>query len=265
MCCMEPNLRVSDKTEANALELTKYLMNKYGIPVENVRTHYMVSGNTKICPNWQANDWARFKNFKNKLVGNNVIVPNPEPTPTPPPTNNGLGYLNLHPHMQSWAVYSVDGPYTINNAIAKLAPAQFGGLSYKIYEKKATDVYKIKTDSFGYVAIYAPRDNDSSITSSPIYGVSNGGSSSNNGFSGVINSYEETGRATVLISALNIRTAPSTSAESIDYYYQGESFNYVGVYETSEYFWVKYISYSGAERYVASRSKITGERYLSCV
>ena len=92
---------------------------------------------------------------------NNVVV---SYVPTP-----GLGYLNLKPHMQSWRVYAVDGPYTTNYAVGALAPAQFGGLSYEILEKKATDVYKIKTSSFGVVAIYAPRDNDSSITSAPVY------------------------------------------------------------------------------------------------
>ena len=81
----------------------------------------------------------------------------------------GLGYLNLNPHMSSWRVYPVDGPYTTNYAVGALAPSQYGGLSYKIYEKKATDVYKIKTESFGVVSIYAPRDNDSSITENPIY------------------------------------------------------------------------------------------------
>ena len=40
---------------------------------------------------------------------------------------------------------------------------------YKILEKKAADVYKIKTESFGVVAIYAPKDNDSSFTEKPIY------------------------------------------------------------------------------------------------
>jgi N-acetylmuramoyl-L-alanine amidase len=81
----------------------------------------------------------------------------------------GLGYLNLKPHMTSWRVYRVDGPYTVNYSVGALAPAQYGGLSYKILEKKATDVYKIKTESFGVVSIYAPRDADSSITENPIY------------------------------------------------------------------------------------------------
>lgn len=56
MCCLAPNLGVTEKTEQNTLELVKYLMNKYGIPLSNVRTHYQISGNSKVCPNWSANN-----------------------------------------------------------------------------------------------------------------------------------------------------------------------------------------------------------------
>ena len=103
--------------------------------------------------------------------------------------NNGSGggslipgtgkYLNLHPHMQSWAVYNENGPYTTANAIGSLAPAQFGGLSYEILAEKGGDIYIIQTESFGRCAIWAPRDNDSSITSTPQYtnGSSSGGGS----------------------------------------------------------------------------------------
>lgn len=65
MCCK--NGVVTEKTEQNALELTKYLIGKYNIPIANVRTHAEVTKYGKICPNWQANDWQRWKNFKNKL------------------------------------------------------------------------------------------------------------------------------------------------------------------------------------------------------
>ncbi len=92
-------------------------------------------------------------------------------------STNGTGkYLNLKPHMQSWAVYNENGPYTTAHKIGSLAPAQFGGLSYEILAEKGNDVYVIQTETFGRCAIWAPRDNDSSITSSPAY--SNGGSSS---------------------------------------------------------------------------------------
>lgn len=267
-CCIGPNLTVTEKTENNTVDLVVHIMKKYNIPISNLRTHAEVTNYKKICPNWSANDWARWKRFKekvaNKLNGttsnnaststndviyrvklangeqigafrnlesaknlaqinkcnvyrntdNALIVSYVLANPATKPINYrvkrkngeqlgafnsldnadtlakkekaiiydsknnvvksyvpdaGLGYLNLKPHMKSWRVYAVDGPYTTANAVASLAPSQYGGLSYKIYEKKATDVYKIKTEMYGYVAIYAPRDNDSSITNNPIY------------------------------------------------------------------------------------------------
>lgn len=65
MCLVDG--QVTAKTEANTVELVKYLMKKYNVAIENVRTHYEVSGKTKICPNWNANNWARWTSFKNKL------------------------------------------------------------------------------------------------------------------------------------------------------------------------------------------------------
>lgn len=78
-------------------------------------------------------------------------------------------YLNLKPHMQKWAIYKENGPYTTAYKIGDVKPAQFSGLSYEILGNPATDVYIIKTRDFGRVAIWAPRDNDSSITLSIIY------------------------------------------------------------------------------------------------
>lgn len=84
-------------------------------------------------------------------------------------TSNGARYLNLHSHMKTWAVYNQNGPYTKQYAVVNLAPQQYGGLSYEIKGEKGGDVYLIDTESFGRVAIWAPIDNDSSITNSPIY------------------------------------------------------------------------------------------------
>lgn len=88
------------------------------------------------------------------------------PVPTPGITGN---YLNLHPHMQSWAIYNVGGPYVSNSKIGTLSPATYGGLSYKIIGSKGNDILIIQTESFGQVAIYAPVDADSSRTSNPTY------------------------------------------------------------------------------------------------
>lgn len=62
-----------DATVAAAEELTRYLMNKYGVPVGNVIRHYDVTG--KICPNpYVYNEtkhtWAAFKS----IVGNSAEV-----------------------------------------------------------------------------------------------------------------------------------------------------------------------------------------------
>ena len=94
-------------------------------------------------------------------------------------TTAGTGqYLNLHPHVASWSIYNVNGPYVTASRIGAVAPAQYGGLSYAILGNPTTDVYIIQTESFGRVAIWAG-DSDSSITENPTYGTGSytGGSS----------------------------------------------------------------------------------------
>lgn len=87
-------------------------------------------------------------------------------------------YLNLKPHVDSWSIYNVNGPYVTDSRIGTLAPSQFGGLSYQIIEDKGNHVYVIQTESFGKVAIWAG-DSDSTFTSSPVY--TNGASVSTGG------------------------------------------------------------------------------------
>lgn len=129
--------------------------------------------------------------------------------------------------MESWKVYAVDGPYTIPNAIGSLAPAQYGGLSYEILEKKQADVYKIKTSSYGICAIYAPQnDPDCSFSSSPAYGNSAPASSS---------TVQTSGSSTVLASTLRVRNQPSVNSQIIDNYYQGEVINYSSIVNAEGY------------------------------
>lgn len=78
-------------------------------------------------------------------------------------------YLNLHPHVSRWKVYPTSKAPVVGNECGQLTPSEFGGISYEILCKPQTDVYTIQTSSYGRVNIYAPRDNDSSITSSPRY------------------------------------------------------------------------------------------------
>lgn len=69
MCC-NANGEITEKTEANAVELVKMLMSKYNISVENVVRHYDAS--RKSCPNWSSNNWSRWTSFKNKLTGSQI-------------------------------------------------------------------------------------------------------------------------------------------------------------------------------------------------
>ncbi|CEN78345.1 N-acetylmuramoyl-L-alanine amidase [Paraclostridium sordellii] len=64
--CRTDNGRISEKTVANTLELTKYLMEKYGIDADCVVRHYDAS--RKDCPSaLHNNNWDRWWNFKQRL------------------------------------------------------------------------------------------------------------------------------------------------------------------------------------------------------
>lgn len=56
---------LKEETIANAIELTKCLMEKYDIPVENVIRHYDVTG--KICPRPFVEDEKLWLDFKDRL------------------------------------------------------------------------------------------------------------------------------------------------------------------------------------------------------
>ena len=68
MCCFNNNgtLDITEKTIQNTAELTKELMKKYNIPLENVVRHYDVT--RKDCPAPFVKDVNRGNNFKNRLT-----------------------------------------------------------------------------------------------------------------------------------------------------------------------------------------------------
>lgn len=67
MCCFNNNgkIDVSEKVVERTIELTRELMNKYNIPIENVVTHNMVTG--KKCPAPFVETPSRWSAFLNKL------------------------------------------------------------------------------------------------------------------------------------------------------------------------------------------------------
>lgn len=79
------------------------------------------------------------------------------------------------------------------------------------------------------------------------------------------NEYEQHGNAEVLVSALNVRTAPSLSAEVVAQYHRGEvirDYNYV--YDRDGYRWIRYVGSSGNYRYVAVRDLSDNHKLCNC-
>jgi N-acetylmuramoyl-L-alanine amidase CwlA len=72
---MDTDWYISEATINNAIELTKYLMDKYKIPADNVIMHHQVTG--KLCPQpWclnesRLNGWY---DFKKKLTNSSDVV-----------------------------------------------------------------------------------------------------------------------------------------------------------------------------------------------
>lgn len=108
------------------------------------------------------------ENAKNMAVKNKAAVYDINGTLIYSYIETSKKYLNLNPHVQAWRVYPLDKAPVVGNECAKLSPSQYGGLSYEILEDRG-NIKLIQTAMFGKVQIYAPVDNDSSITNNPIY------------------------------------------------------------------------------------------------
>lgn len=72
-------------------------------------------------------------------------------------------YLYLDKSVVSWRVYPLNKPCLIVNAIGKLAPSKFNGLRYEILQDYGNGCYKISTQTFGEVKIYAGKNTKSVI------------------------------------------------------------------------------------------------------
>ena len=85
-----------NKTYSNTLKLTKYLMKKYNIPLENVVRHYDAS--RKLCPKvFKENNWEKWNKFKEHLKQEdyrNTITLLYENLFNREPDSEGLNYWN---------------------------------------------------------------------------------------------------------------------------------------------------------------------------
>lgn len=71
--CTSGNYVVSQQTEDNAIDLVKYLMNKYNIDINHIVRHYDCNTIHKVCPNWSDNSWARWYSFKDKILNKDYV------------------------------------------------------------------------------------------------------------------------------------------------------------------------------------------------
>lgn len=88
---------IKEETIVNAIELTKQLMKKYNIPIENVLRHYDVTG--KICPRpfvENLEDWKQFKDrLEEEMVKNIQIKLNGKIKTVEAINKNGFNFVKL--------------------------------------------------------------------------------------------------------------------------------------------------------------------------
>lgn len=159
-----PNIPVSPQANSSI---------KVGDKVKATGTYYATG---QAIPGWVKNNtYEVIQVSGNKVLLGGIMswvysgeVSKVNSKPVTSPVSNKQ-YLNLKPHMQKWAIYKEGGPYTLKYKIGDLKPSMFGGISYEILGSPQRDVYIIQTRDYGRVGIWAPRDNDSTITNKPVY------------------------------------------------------------------------------------------------
>lgn len=134
-------------------------------PTENKKINYWV----KTSSGKQLGAFNLLEYAKDMASKNKAIVYDKSGKVVVSCVSSNKRYLNLKPHVSSWRVYTTSKAPVIGNEVGFLAPKTYGGLSYEILGNPQIDVYTIQTSSFGKVNIYAPRDNDSTITNNSVY------------------------------------------------------------------------------------------------
>lgn len=81
-------------------------------------------------------------------------------------------YLNISPEADYRTVYK-SKTLTPENAVAKLNPKKYNGLSYKILKEYDNSIVKIKTDMFGEVYISSKKEYYATIDNKPKYEYGN--------------------------------------------------------------------------------------------
>jgi hypothetical protein len=95
------------------------------------------------------------------LAGKRIV----QPAPPPAQANNSVvgKTLFLPKDNPTWRVYPLNKRPVIGNEVAKILPAKFGGLSYKILGNPFPSTYTIQTQDFGKVNIWCGPGTDAQI------------------------------------------------------------------------------------------------------
>ncbi|WP_071131381.1 N-acetylmuramoyl-L-alanine amidase [Enterococcus timonensis] len=231
-----PSGAVTEKTEANTLELVKHLQSKYGVDNAHVVRHYDAS--RKNCPAQFNLDgkWTRWNAFKAKLAG----------TPSKP---------------------AADVP-------APSKPAAGGGYVVKAWNKKQVvdiDVLNVRTTATSQSTLVRQLKKGQTFTATRI--ITNGEQVGQykswfeaDGWGWVSGAYvteikastpklkgsdlPNSGRYTFTANT-NIRSNASTGSSVVGLYSKGQSVIYDSKVTAGGYVWLSYIGASGNRRYVA--------------
>lgn len=82
---------------------------------------------------------------------------------------NNQKWLNLPKEDERWRVYRLNVKPVVGNECGFICPKMFGGLSYIILDNPMTDIYTIKTDTYGKVNIYGAASTGATITTTRKY------------------------------------------------------------------------------------------------
>ncbi|WP_160674614.1 SH3 domain-containing protein [Clostridium sp. C8-1-8] len=203
-----------DKTLENGIALTKYLMQKYNIPAENVVRHYDVSG--KICPKMMIKDrpelWTYFKQL---ISGQNQG--NSSSTDAQAKAKGTLTNISSSLNIREKASGN-------SNVIGSVAKGQVVNIYSEDNGWYKIDFVRDGQKQYGYVSKNYVVITQGSLTSS---NNSSSNQSSNNGSTGSSTSGQtptgsqqtttKNGRVTNISTSLNVRNAAASTATIIAY------------------------------------------------
>ncbi|GFZ34024.1 hypothetical protein CSC2_45500 [Clostridium zeae] len=213
--CVNPDNNF-DKTLQNGIALTKYLMQKYNIPAENVVRHYDVSG--KICPKMMIKDRPELWTYFKSVIAGQQTSNGSVPATAEPKAKGSLVNVSNSLNIREKA----NGTSTVIGSLLK-------GQAVNIYEEEngwyKIDFTKDGLKQYGYVSKNYVLITQGSLTTtngntqsgsnnSGSTGSSNSGQTSGNSQQGTT---EKKGKVTNISTNLNVRSAASASSTVLAY------------------------------------------------